>query len=66
MVDNLIKLYESTETHFVTNGLGGLPDAISCYVEEERNGKYELEMEYPINGIRYKELSLRRIIFATH
>lgn len=64
MVDSMITLFETTSTEFVTNGLGNLPDAISCIVTEERNGQFELEMEYPIIGKRYGELSLRRIIVA--
>lgn len=64
MVDSMITLYESTVTEFTNNGLGSLPDAVSCLVTEERNGEYELEMEYPITGKRYDELILRRIILA--
>ena len=36
-------LFDKTETAFQNNGLGRL-DPISCYVTEERNGQYELEM----------------------
>lgn len=64
MVDAVITLYESTETEFNTNGLGSLNDAISCQVVEERNGEFELEMTYPITGIKYNDLQLRRIIMA--
>ena len=64
MVDTMITLHESTETSFTTNGLGTLSDAITCEVTEERNGEFELEIEYPVTGIRYKELQLRRIIMA--
>lgn len=64
MVDTMITLHESTETAFTTNGLGTLSDSITCEVTEERNGEFELEMEYPVTGIRYKELQLRRIIMA--
>lgn len=64
MVDTMITLHESTETSFTTNGLGTLSDAITCEVTEERNGEFELEMEYPVTGIRYKELQLRRIIMV--
>lgn len=60
----MITLHESTEMSFTTNGLGALSDAITCEVTEERNGEFELEMEYPVTGIRYKELQLRRIIMA--
>ncbi len=64
MVDTMITLYESTESQFLTNGLGGLPDAMTCVVSEERNGIYELEMDYPVTGIRFNELKLRRIIYV--
>lgn len=60
----MIILYESTETEFLTNGIGYLSDAISCIVTEERNGAYELEMEYPINGIHYSDIQDRAIISA--
>jgi phage minor structural protein len=58
-------LFESTETSFTTNGIGRLSDAISCIVTEERNGIYELEMQYPITGQYFDELTHSRIIFAT-
>lgn len=57
-------LYTADETAFASNGLGILSDAISCTVTQERNGSYELEMEYPLEGIHYEELALRRIILA--
>ena len=57
-------LYNSTETEFKTQGLGALADAISCHVTEERNGIYELEMEYPQTGIRFKEIQNGNIILA--
>lgn len=57
-------LYESTETSFSTNGIGVLSDAISCLVTEERNGAFELEMQYPISGIHYSEIALRSLIKA--
>ena len=58
------KLYESTEMDFNSNGLGSLPDAISCKVTEERNGCYELEMEYPVGGLHYDLIENNRIIYA--
>lgn len=58
------KLYESTEMDFKSNGLGSLPDAISCKVTEERNGAYELEMEYPVGGLHYDLIENNRIIYA--
>nr|DAI17017.1 MAG TPA: tail protein [Bacteriophage sp.] len=57
-------LYESSEKQFTTNGIGTLADAISCTVVEERNGSYELEMEYPLGGIHYDEIRNNRIILA--
>lgn len=58
-------LYTETETSYSDNGLGILTDAISCKVTQERNGSYELEMEYPVQGIHYSDITLQRIILAT-
>ena len=57
-------LYEATETSFNTNGLGMLSDATSCQVTEERNGEYELEMEYPETGALFSSLGISKIILA--
>lgn len=57
-------LYEKTETSFTTNGVGRLSDAISCIVTEERNGAYELEMEYVEGGAHSAEIDIDSIIFA--
>ena len=57
-------LYKSTETNFTTQGLGALKDAISCYVTEERNGIYELEMEYPQTGVHFDDIQNGNIIMA--
>lgn len=57
-------LFEKTETQFQSNGLGRLTDAISCQVEENLNGSYELEMVYPITGQHYGEIEENRIILA--
>lgn len=57
-------LYDSTEKQFTTNGIGTLADAISCTVLEERNGSFELEMEYPLGGVHYDEIRNNRIILA--
>lgn len=57
-------LYDSTEKQFTTNGIGTLADAVSCTVVEERNGSYELEMEYPLGGVHYDEIRNNRIILA--
>ena len=59
-------LYPATERAFTNNGLGGLPDALSCIVTERRNtpGGYFLEMEYPANGLHYSDIAPDRIIYA--
>lgn len=62
MVDNLIKLFDSEETEFETNGIGILSDAETCEITEERNGEFELEMDYPINGRHYSDIGMRKII----
>lgn len=57
-------LYSPETITFKTNGRGQLTEAISCYVEEERNGKYELEMVYPVKGIHFKDIEMSCIITA--
>lgn len=57
-------LFDKTDTDFTTQGMGRLSDAISCKVNEERNGAYELEMEYPIDGIHWKDVAISSIILA--
>ena len=57
-------LYEANETTFTSNGLGRLSDASRCVVIEERNGSYELEMEYLEGGAHFPEITVSRIIFA--
>ena len=57
-------LHDSTSTAWETQGIGALSDAISCTVTEEKNGTYELEMEYPITGIHFEEIKSRCLIMA--
>lgn len=57
-------LYLQNESSFSTNGVGLLSDAVSCVVSEERNGAFELLMEYPITGVHYAEIALRSLILA--
>ena len=59
-------LYPAGETQFRSNGLGRLAEATKCLVTEERNGQYELEMQYPVTGRHYKEILEERIIAAKH
>lgn len=57
-------LFPSTATEFNTHGLGVLTDAISCTVIEERNGAFELTMQYPDTGVHFGEITDRCIIYA--
>lgn len=57
-------LFPSTATEFTTHGLGVLTDAISCTVTEERNGAFELMMQYPDTGVHFDEITDRCIIYA--
>jgi len=58
-------LYEENNIDTTTNGLGGLPDAVSCNVVEERNGAYTLTMKYPLSGLHYSDIMPSRVIKAT-
>ena len=45
-----LKVYSANTIDFANNGLGFLTDVISAEVEEEINGEYVLNIEYPIGG----------------
>lgn len=57
-------LFESNKTEFNNFGLGVLSDCASCKVIEERNGVYELEMTYPVDGIHFDDIRHSRIVVA--
>lgn len=57
-------LFEPKTTNFNTNGIGRLSDAVSCIVTEVRNGEYELEMQYPVDGVLYRDISASCLIYA--
>ena len=59
-----MRLYEVNETEFNHNGLGVLSDAADAEVTEERNGAFELTMQYPSGGWLFSELKNRRIIYC--
>lgn len=59
-------LFDKTEILFTSNGLGRLREATRCRVTEERNGIYELELDYPVTGAMYDSIQEGRIIYATH
>lgn len=58
------RIYEKTSRTFGNNFIGYLMDAISCTVEEGRNDEYELEMEYPVDGIYSEAIVQDAIILA--
>lgn len=59
-------LYESTEAQFTSNGICRLRSCSEVTVTEERNGLYECDFSYPINGENYDEIQLGRIIAVRH
>ena len=59
-------LYEANETAFVSNGIARLRDMISCQVVEERNGVYECDFSYPVDGAHFSEIVPGRIIGVRH
>ncbi len=57
-------LFKPKTTNFETNGIGRLSDAISCYVTEERNGAFELELKYPLTGLLFENITHSSYIYA--
>lgn len=59
-------LYEENERFFTNNGICRLRDCVRCEVTEERNGIYEIEFDYPIDGAHFSEIIPGRIIAVEH
>ena len=59
-------LYPKTETAFTSNGIGKLAEATRCEVTEERNGEYELVLEYPVDGKHAADITEGAYILAKH
>lgn len=57
-------LFDPNATEFTTQGRCVLVEAISCTVTEERNGAFELVMQYPAHGRFYSRIEERCIIYA--
>ena len=57
-------LYSKDETDFTHHGHGYLVDAISTTVTEERNGAYELTMQYPLTGKLFSLITEGELIKA--
>ncbi|OCA97879.1 phage tail spike protein [Clostridium beijerinckii] len=62
----MICIYDkkTTKGNFNNNGLGILNEPISCYITEELNGDYSLELEYAGNSKKAKYLEEWNIIKA--
>ena len=57
-------LYEANETNFNHNGICSLYGLLDYEVTEARNGEFELELIYPVDGLWFSELTDFRIISA--
>lgn len=55
-------LYDKNEQDFSHNGIGFLSETIKATVTEERNGSYELSMQYPITGMWYEKITKGAIV----
>ncbi|KGK87373.1 phage tail spike protein [Clostridium sp. HMP27] len=62
----MICIYDkkTTKGNFESNGLGVLSEALSCIINEELNGDYSLELEYPANSKKSKYLEEWNIVKA--
>ncbi len=58
------RIYDNSFTTYESNGLGLLVDAISCQVEEESNGDFELTLVYPSDGSFFYTLKQDNLIKA--
>ncbi len=59
-------LFEKTESAFADNGIARLRDTLSAVVSEERNGIYELDFTYPVDGANYEKIICGRLVGVTH
>ena len=58
------RIYDNSFTTYESNGLGLLVDAISCQVEEESNGDFELTLVYPSDGSFFYALKQDNLVKA--
>ena len=56
----MITLYKYNETDFTHNGIGILSDCKNARVSREKNGKWELELDYPIFDKKELYLELKK------
>lgn len=64
MVQAMIKIFSENDTKYMKYGLGPLPDALSCLVDESRNGAFSLSMKYPFSGVGFNLLYPGRVLFT--
>ncbi|MCL2559283.1 MAG: gp58-like family protein [Turicibacter sp.] len=57
-------IYEAGTVEFGHMGLGILNDATYCLVTEERNGRFQLNLRYPMTGIHAEHLKVDHVIKA--
>ena len=57
-------LHEANAADARSLGVGPLSDAVRCFVVEELDGMFELEMQYPADGVNYSRLQERMLIAA--
>lgn len=61
----MVKVYKSNETDFESNGLAVLNNCKSCFITQELNGAYNLELEHPVDERgKYKFLEGFNIVKA--
>lgn len=56
-------LYISTETDFTKVGMP-LTECVKCEITEERNGAFDGELSYPVDGVFYAEITYGAIVKA--
>lgn len=56
----MITLYKDTETDFIHNGIGILSECKNAQVYREKNGKWELELDYPVFDKKELYLELKK------
>ena len=59
-------IFEKNEAAFANNGIGRLRDCLECIVTEERNGLYECDFTYPVDGANFGLIQCGRFVGVTH
>lgn len=57
-------IYGADEKVFTHNGIGALSEILSCYATEERNGAFEIEFTYPLEGRLFSYIETDCIVKA--